>query len=150
LLPKEKLSEVAREKIQDFLRQVEKLEPKLIILFGSHARGDFTEESDIDICVVAENLPENLFERRSLSGLYRVTNLRAIGYLPEELLEELERPNLFLYDVLEEGIVIHADRNFLEKVIKRKEENKKKFGLIKEHGGWRITRDVKENNTRPI
>ncbi|MBO3840050.1 MAG: nucleotidyltransferase domain-containing protein, partial [Candidatus Brockarchaeota archaeon] len=49
--------------MQDFLRQVEKLEPKLIILFGSHARGDFTEESDIDICVVAENLPENLFER---------------------------------------------------------------------------------------
>jgi predicted nucleotidyltransferase len=119
---------------------VENLNPKLIILFGSYARGDYTDESDIDVCIVAENLPENIFERRSLSGFYRVANVRAVGYFPEEFLEELEKPNLFLYDILEEGIVIHCDRNFLKKVIEKKEENKRRFSLIREPGGWRITK----------
>ncbi len=145
MLSKEGFKKV-REKLEEFARQVESLKPKLIILFGSYARGDYTDESDIDVCVVAENLPENIFERRSLSGFYRVANVRAVGYSPEEFFEELEKPNLFLYDILEEGIIIHCDKNFLVKVIEKKEENKRRFGLIREPGGWRITKDKNKTN----
>lgn len=36
-----------------------------VILFGSYARGDFDEESDIDILVVANLLPEEMTSYRS-------------------------------------------------------------------------------------
>jgi len=140
LLPKERLKNIAYEKIEEFLRQIKGLNLKLVVLFGSYARGDFTEESDIDICVVAENLPENIFERRSLSGLYRVSGLRAIGYFPEEFLNELEKPNFFLHDVLEEGLIIHCDEFFLKKVMEKRDIIKNKIGLVKERDGWRILR----------
>jgi len=32
---------------------------RLLILYGSYARGDYTEESDIDILVVADDLPKD-------------------------------------------------------------------------------------------
>ncbi|MEM3522822.1 MAG: nucleotidyltransferase domain-containing protein, partial [Candidatus Bathyarchaeia archaeon] len=92
---KEKLKKEAYEKVKEFIKQVEPLKPKLIILYGSYARGDFTEFSDIDVCIIAENLPENIFERRSLTGLYKVKNLKPIGYYPNECLNELKKPNLF-------------------------------------------------------
>ncbi|MEM2946105.1 MAG: nucleotidyltransferase domain-containing protein [Thermoproteota archaeon] len=138
MLPKEKLKNTAYEKIEEFLRQVKRLRLKLVVLFGSYARGDFTEESDIDVCVVAEDLPENVFERRSLSGLYRVSGLRVVGYFPEEFLKELEKPNFFLHDVLEEGLILHHDESFLKSVMEKRDAVKKKLGLVKEHDGWRI------------
>jgi len=142
-LPKEKLKNIAYEKVREFLRQVEKLKPRLVVLFGSYARGDFTEESDIDVCIVAENLSKNIFERRSLSGLYRVGNLRAVGYFPGEFLEGLEKPNFFLYDVLEDGLTVHYDKSFLESVMEKKDMVKKKMGLVRERDGWRIMRKEK-------
>ncbi len=45
------------------------------MLYGSYAKyakDDFIEYSDIDVCVIAEKLLENIFERRSLLGLYKV------------------------------------------------------------------------------
>ena len=32
-----------------------------IILFGSYAKGNYHEDSDIDIAVVLDNIPENSF-----------------------------------------------------------------------------------------
>ena len=34
-----------------------------VVLFGSRARGDATEESDWDLLVIAEGLPLRVFER---------------------------------------------------------------------------------------
>ena len=39
------------------------LKPKKIILFGSYARGDATENSDLDLMVIA---PENYTKRRDM------------------------------------------------------------------------------------
>ncbi|MEM2398244.1 MAG: nucleotidyltransferase domain-containing protein, partial [Ignisphaera sp.] len=36
-----------------------KLALRLVILFGSRARGDYTDRSDIDILVVADDLPKD-------------------------------------------------------------------------------------------
>ncbi|MCC6041579.1 MAG: nucleotidyltransferase domain-containing protein [Desulfurococcaceae archaeon] len=36
------------------------------ILYGSYARGDFNEWSDIDVLIVAESLPRNPIERLNL------------------------------------------------------------------------------------
>ncbi len=46
-----------KELLEEFKKEIEKLygdRLKQIILYGSHARGDFTEESDIDLLIVLE------------------------------------------------------------------------------------------------
>ncbi|MEM3506951.1 MAG: nucleotidyltransferase domain-containing protein [Candidatus Bathyarchaeia archaeon] len=134
---KEKLKKEAYEKVKEFMKQVKPLKPKLIILYGSYARGDFTELSDIDVCIVAENLPENIFERRSLAGLYKVKNLRPIGYYPNEFLEELRKPNLFLYDIIDEGITFY-DNGFMNEVKRIQKEELKKRRIVKNCGKWII------------
>jgi len=40
---------------------------------------------------------------------YLVKNLRPIGYYPNEFLNELKKLNLFLYDVINDGIVFYDD-----------------------------------------
>ena len=54
------------EQIVDFVTS--KISPERIVLFGSHARGSATENSDIDILVVMKNL-EN--ERKITRLLYK-------------------------------------------------------------------------------
>lgn len=50
---------------------VDAAQPKRIILFGSHARGDPTDDSDIDIMVVEERIPDRLKEMVRLNRLLR-------------------------------------------------------------------------------
>ncbi len=35
------------------------LNVKKMILFGSYARGNYTDNSDIDVCIIAENISNN-------------------------------------------------------------------------------------------
>ena len=46
---------ISAEQINDIVERISRqLAPEKIILFGSHARGDAREDSDIDLLVVAE------------------------------------------------------------------------------------------------
>lgn len=46
---------IGTEQIAEIIdRIVQQLDPEKIILFGSHARGDAREDSDVDLLVVAE------------------------------------------------------------------------------------------------
>lgn len=53
----------------------EKLDPKLIILHGSIAKGTFGLGSDVDLLVVSDTLPKNFNKRLKL--LYELDNTRA-------------------------------------------------------------------------
>jgi len=50
---------------------VEAARPKRIILFGSRARGDATEDSDVDVMVVEENPTNRTAEMVRLNRLLR-------------------------------------------------------------------------------
>ena len=54
------------DKIVTFITS--KLTPEKIILFGSYARGDNTEKSDIDILILMKNLDN---ERKVTGALYK-------------------------------------------------------------------------------
>lgn len=58
------------------------LSPRFVVLFGSAARGDFGVGSDVDILIVADDLPEKLDDRlRLLFSLNPTTApLEPIGY----------------------------------------------------------------------
>jgi len=95
-----------------------------VVLFGSVARGDWTQDSDIDLLLVIEGLPKNVIERDSeilplTRGLPHAITF--VSYRPEEL---TETPPLLL-DVAVDGIVLYDTefiRGKIERIRKRLEE----------------------------
>ena len=47
---------------------VSKISPERIVLFGSYARGDYKQDSDIDILIIIKNLKN---ERKITGALYK-------------------------------------------------------------------------------
>ncbi len=72
---------------------VESLRPDAVILFGSLARGDFNEGSDVDILVVADFREPFLDRIKVLLDLNDRTRLplEPVGYTAEEFMEMFER-----------------------------------------------------------
>ena len=80
----------------------EKLPLKALYLYGSYSKGNYREDSDIDIAVVVESLNDNYFEDTPLLWKLR----RKISNLiePVLLIEDMNNP---LYcDIAGTGILI--------------------------------------------
>jgi predicted nucleotidyltransferase len=113
-----------------------------VILFGSRARGDHTQHSDLDIAVVSPDFAgEPRMYRRvarlqdALTGLHRID---AVGLAPQEL-EALDC--LLVLDIVDEGLPIHDDGIFAR--ARRLLEKKQKAGKVERvNGGWRISPDA--------
>lgn len=89
-------------------RVIRNLNPAAIVLFGSFARGDIHEGSDVDMIVIA-NFKEGFLDRiKTLLDLNVGLPLEPIGYTPEEFKKMREQGNSFIVDVLDEGRVIHG------------------------------------------
>lgn len=136
MLPRERLKKEAETLLKNFMKEIIFLKPKCVLLFGSYAREDFTESSDIDVCVIAENLPSDELQRRNLRSLYSTPKIRAIGFYPEEFLNYLRNLRLFAYDIISEGQVLY-DEGFFAKAKRTYQECLKRFKLVKEKRGWR-------------
>jgi len=84
-----------------------------IVLFGSHARGDASENSDVDFLVIAEsNLPR--FKRsRELYKLFKPYpfSMDILVYTPNELEKNKRTPLSFISRVLQEGKTVYARRD---------------------------------------
>lgn len=78
------------------------------IVFGSVARGEADDWSDLDLVIVADT-PRPFLERfRDFTGLYGVwSRLDVLVYTPSEFTAMLAEGNPFLERALEEGIVVH-------------------------------------------
>jgi predicted nucleotidyltransferase len=79
-----------------------------VILYGSHARGEATEDSDIDVFIVAPT-QERFFERmatvlRILRDLYHGVPISPIVLSPDELEERKNIGDQFINQILNEGI----------------------------------------------
>jgi len=136
-LPRERLRKEAEKLLKSFLEEVQPLVPKCVILFGSYARGDFTEGSDIDVCLIAENLPRDELARRCLTGLYSTPKIRAIGFYPKEFLQYLMGLRFLAYDIVADGVPLYDDGFFSE--IKRVYSDcLREHGIVREEKGWRV------------
>jgi len=89
---------------------IERFHPKRIVLFGSHARGDASSDSDLDLFIemqTSRRLPERAIEVKAAFGL-RPWPLDVVVYTPEEvqrlqgvngtLLSTIEKEGKVLYD----------------------------------------------------
>ncbi|MEM0490813.1 MAG: nucleotidyltransferase domain-containing protein [Ignisphaera sp.] len=104
-----------------------KLALRLVILFGSRARGDYTDRSDIDILVVADDLPKDPRESFALLRDTSFTNVNPIGFNTESFLKKLKDGSAFVIEVIEDGKILYIDNEFLDKVMKIYRDVRKRY-----------------------
>ena len=81
------------------------------IVFGSVARGDADEWSDLDLVIIADTTRPFLERYRDFEGLYDVwPRLDLLIYTPAEFARMREEGRPFIEHVLAEGVVIHEAR----------------------------------------
>ena len=62
-----------------------------VVVFGSTARGDFNKWSDVDVLVVAPELPGGRRERDELLTADATPGVQPVAWTPEELAERRRR-----------------------------------------------------------
>lgn len=104
-------SMIDEEKIKQVAERIgQATNAEQVILFGSHARGEATEHSDVDLLVVAEsNLPRFKRSRQ----LYRSLRPYPFGmdlviYTPEEIEKACQSPLSFVSTALREGKTVYV------------------------------------------
>lgn len=107
---------------------------RAVILFGSRAKEQHTDKSDADVCLIAEDLPEDLFQRRypAPSG-YR--SLSVFGFYPEEFLRLLQQGNLFALDIMHDGCILYDD-SFLSGAREIYQKTLQRYKLERTEKGW--------------
>src|SRR5438093_6310248 len=102
-------TKVRREDIQQVVRQiVDRFHPKKIILFGSHAYGVPTEDSDVDLLVVMETSENPLRTAASISAaIDHPFPLDILVFDPHQLQASVERGGIFATEVASRGVVLY-------------------------------------------
>ena len=79
------------------------------VLFGSYARGDTDEYSDIDLVIIKETGLPFLDRYTDFGGLFQVLPraLQILVYTPEEFRNMRDNGNAFIHTVIKDGIVIY-------------------------------------------
>ena len=81
-----------------------------VYLFGSYARGEAREDSDVDLCIVADGA-EHQFEaarqfRRAVREVWPRPSLTLIPITPQRLEQKRKRKDHFFATVLKEGVLL--------------------------------------------
>jgi HEPN domain-containing protein/predicted nucleotidyltransferase len=125
---------VTQEKIDEAVRRlVEVARPTRIILFGSAARGELHERSDLDLMVVLPDPPmpnHSAAVTRFYSALAGIPMAKDIIVVTEDRLAELgDRPGLVYREALREGRVLYEAPNVSPRSGQRKRSKASDAGL---------------------
>ena len=92
-----------------------------VVLYGSVGRGEASEESDIDLLIVAEGLPKGRFERQGIfSTIERELGEDAARFSPIlKTPEEASRITPLYLDLVEDSIILYDRDDFMRRVLDR-------------------------------
>ena len=104
---------VAMNEIEEFGRRIGRhFGVERVILFGSYARGEVTDDSDVDLLVIGS------FKGRSVDKSVEIRLKLRPGFpvdlivrTPEKLRQRLEMGDGFMQEILEEGKVLYEADN---------------------------------------
>ena len=107
--------------VKEFIMQVKKIlgkRVKKIILYGSYARGDYNESSDIDIMILTD-LTENEIEkyRNDISDIAFELELET-GFIISPLIKNIKKYNdridiiPFYMNVNKEGVILDGRKDY--------------------------------------
>ena len=101
----DKRKRIPASAIRAVTRQIaEKFKPQKIILFGSYARGNPRQYSDVDLLIIMEQPVKSLEIRRYLGVMF---GLDLLVYTPKRLKERVKMGDSFIKDILKEGKVLY-------------------------------------------
>ena len=113
--------ESAVRRYVEWLPSIKSIQLKLVILFGSYARGDFRMDSDVDI-VVADGLPDDAVDCYVLLTNvpldHEPVDIEPHPYSPEEFIASANANNQKPVDALIEGQVLYIDDQYREELLK--------------------------------
>lgn len=99
------MDEKVTNNINVFSERVKKMLPvKMIILYGSYAKGTYGTDSDIDIALVVDELKENWLKVNSQLFLL---SAEIDSNIEPNLIISRDRKSTFLESILRYGIVIY-------------------------------------------
>ena len=127
------------EMINDYVERIKGLDVRGILLFGSVARNDAKEQSDVDILVVASGLPD-IKERYGFITIKKPSRIEDIWMTPDELIEMVDAKTGFVVDALLEGKIL-LDDGTVEDARARLKDSLKRLNAKKLKHGWFIPRD---------
>jgi predicted nucleotidyltransferase len=104
---------ITLEQIQEFSQQiVEKFQPDRIILFGSYAYGQPTDDSDIDLLVILpfEDLPiyKAIEIRRQVKPPFP---LDLLARTSEQIQQRLDMGDFFIQDIINKGRILYESNH---------------------------------------
>lgn len=106
---KESMRDKQRARVTAVIQRIARgYQPEKIVLFGSFARGDFHEDSDVDLLIVKDTTESPL---RRMDAVLGHCNgdiaVEALIYTPVELEAMLRRGSSFLQQALAEGKTVY-------------------------------------------
>ncbi len=97
-----------RARVRKIVNALKPYDPERVILFGSAARGDADQDSDIDIAIIKETRARFLDRLGTVYDLIDADfAIDALVYTPKEFAEMQARENPFIESILKEGIEIY-------------------------------------------
>ena len=100
---------MTREKIEAFASEIAaRFSPEKIILFGSHARGQAYDGSDVDLLVVLDHDTENV--EKAIEMRIELRPRFALDLLvrrPTDVARRVAMNDLFMRDIVERGIILY-------------------------------------------
>jgi len=120
---------------------VNKLDAVSIVIFGSFARGDVREGSDLDVLIVVEDLHEE--DRLRLSAFLSSSINPPPGF-PRPVspivltVDEVKRHPPILLDMIEDSIIVYDKENFMKRILEDLRRKLSEIGArrVKTREGW--------------
>jgi predicted nucleotidyltransferase len=101
---------VTDEAIRNFADEIaRRYKPEKIILFGSHARGEANEDSDVDMLVIMD-FPERRGAYKAAEIEARIDPPFALDLLVRRVADvqwHLDQNDCFMKDIIKEGVVLY-------------------------------------------
>lgn len=112
------------------------------VLFGSSARGTAGKDSDVDLLVVARNLPPRRHRRREeilqIKAAMPGIPLDVLLFTPEECEQNFRGHNPLFLDIAEEGMILVDAGGTLEALIAEARRYMDEHGVRRSGEGWQF------------
>ncbi|MFH1453184.1 MAG: nucleotidyltransferase domain-containing protein [Armatimonadota bacterium] len=102
-----------RKILQEIIKEIkEKYDPIKIILYGSYAYGEPTEDSDIDLLIIKDTNKRPIDRwveiKKILRNVSRKTAVSPLVYNPGEIEERMAMKDFFMEEIFEKGKVLYG------------------------------------------